>query len=884
MLSIGLAQRTYVGSEACSTCHADKVADWQNSGHPYKFTVIENNQPPIYPDFVVNFQDQWMDSLGDGSHTWADIAGVIGGFGWKSRFVGTDGYIIGTAGSSFGDAGYGHNQFNFFGGEEHGWVDYDKDKTTKLYNYGCFKCHTTGGDTSGTWLSGVDGLGNFSEGGIGCESCHGPGSAHASTGNTDYIDRVYEYAHLDNSIGGLVWADGDTVRPSTDSDNVNYLCGTCHNRSYTYPINSKGGFIKHHEQWDEFVTSRHGDLGFKCTTCHDPHKRVVWEGDGIKTMCETCHADKASQMNHAVTLNCIDCHMPFAAKSGTTRGKSGYKGDVRSHLFTIIPDTNSIFTDDGSAVRDDEVRTAALNVQFACLGCHNDDPNDAIPDKTPAEVLAGAQNMHSPLEKNYVGSEACASCHDTKYTDWKDSGHPYKFTVIENNQPPTYPDFVVNFQDQWMDSLGDGSHTWADIAGVIGGFGWKSRFVGTDGYIIGTAGSSFGDAGYGHNQFNFFGGEEHGWVDYDKDKTTKLYNYGCFKCHTTGGDTSGTWLSGVDGLGNFSEGGIGCESCHGPGSAHASTGNTDYIDRVYEYAHLDNSIGGLVWADGDTVRPSTDSDNVNYLCGTCHNRSYTYPINSKGGFIKHHEQWDEMIASPHGDQSWMNCSTCHDPHKRVVWDGEGITKTCQDCHSNVTVINDHTTVNCIDCHMAFAAKSGTTRGQSGYKGDVRSHLFRIIPDTNSIFTEDGSAVKDDAERQAALNVQFACLGCHNDDPDDGITNKTLAEALASAQNIHGLDAIVGSENTIPKSFALKQNFPNPFNPGTQIVFHLPKRSHVKLTVYNMAGQLVATIVNQVMEPGVKQINFNASSLPSGVYFYRIQASEYSDTRKMVLLK
>ena len=487
-------------------------------------------------------------------------------------------------------------------------------------------------------------------------------------------------------------------------------------------------------------------------------------------------------------------------------------------------------------------------------------------------------------QRTYVGSEACSTCHADKVADWQNSGHPYKFTVIENNQPPIYPDFVVNFQDQWMDSLGDGSHTWADIAGVIGGFGWKSRFVGTDGYIIGTAGSSFGDAGYGHNQFNFFGGEEHGWVDYDKDKTTKLYNYGCFKCHTTGGDTSGTWLSGVDGLGNFSEGGIGCESCHGPGSAHASTGNTDYIDRVYEYAHLDNSIGGLVWADGDTVRPSTDSDNVNYLCGTCHNRSYTYPINSKGGFIKHHEQWDEMIASPHGDQSWMNCSTCHDPHKRVVWDGEGITKTCQDCHSNVTVINDHTTVNCIDCHMAFAAKSGTTRGQSGYKGDVRSHLFRIIPDTNSIFTEDGSAVKDDAERQAALNVQFACLGCHNDDPDDGITNKTLAEALASAQNIHGLDAIVGSENTIPKSFALKQNFPNPFNPGTQIVFHLPKRSHVKLTVYNMAGQLVATIVNQVMEPGVKQINFNASSLPSGVYFYRIQASEYSDTRKMVLLK
>jgi hypothetical protein len=86
-----------------------------------------------------------MESLGDGSHTWADVAGVIGGYGWKARFVGTDGHLIGTAGSSFGDTRVGHNQFNFYGGEDHGWVDYHPGDE-KIYNYGCFKCHTTGGD------------------------------------------------------------------------------------------------------------------------------------------------------------------------------------------------------------------------------------------------------------------------------------------------------------------------------------------------------------------------------------------------------------------------------------------------------------------------------------------------------------------------------------------------------------------------------------------------------------------------------------------------------------------------------------------------------------------------------------------------------------------
>ena len=385
-----LAQ-TFVGSDACSGCHAQKFNPWVNSGHPYKFSVIENNQPPFYPPEAINFEDTWMTNLGDGSHTWEDIGGVIGGYGWKARFVGKDGHIVGTAGSAY-STGMGHNQFNFYGGEDHGWVDYHPGDV-KIYNYSCFKCHTTGGDTTGSWLAGVDNLGTFSEGGIGCESCHGPGSAHIAAPSSSNIDKVYEFAHLDNSIGGLQVGD-DIQLPNSSGNDVNFLCGTCHNRDYKNPINASGGFIKHHEQWDEFTVTGHYANGKTCITCHDPHERTIWDGDGVILACATCHADQVTTTNHSGNATCIDCHMPFAAKSGTKRGESGFVGDVRSHLMKITVDTASMFTADGSWVRDDEEREASLSPAYSCLGCHNNDPGDNIPDKTLEQAVAAAKDMH----------------------------------------------------------------------------------------------------------------------------------------------------------------------------------------------------------------------------------------------------------------------------------------------------------------------------------------------------------------------------------------------------------------------------------------------------------------------------------------------------------
>ncbi len=89
---------------------------------------------------------------------------------------------------------------------------------------------------------------------------------------------------------------------------------------------------------------------------------------------------------------------------------------------------------------------------------------------------------------------------------------------------------------------------------------------------------------------------------------------------------------------------------------------------------------------------------------------------------------------------------------------------------------------------------------------------------------------------------------------------------------------------VPKKFNLSQNYPNPFNPSTIISYDVPKLSHVTLTIYDILGRQVATLVNEEKQPGSYQMTFDGSWLASGVYFYRLQAGTYSNTKKLLLLK
>jgi hypothetical protein len=111
-----------------------------------------------------------------------------------------------------------------------------------------------------------------------------------------------------------------------------------------------------------------------------------------------------------------------------------------------------------------------------------------------------------------------------------------------------------------------------------------------------------------------------------------------------------------------------------------------------------------------------------------------------------------------------------------------------------------------------------------------------------------------------------------------------AGTIPPAQVGNIVTGIASNNSSLPKKMYLYPNYPNPFNPSTNITFDLSKKSHVELKVYNIIGQLVATLVNKDLNQGEYTVNFNAYNLASGIYFYRLTTGTFTDVKKMVLMK
>lgn len=90
--------------------------------------------------------------------------------------------------------------------------------------------------------------------------------------------------------------------------------------------------------------------------------------------------------------------------------------------------------------------------------------------------------------------------------------------------------------------------------------------------------------------------------------------------------------------------------------------------------------------------------------------------------------------------------------------------------------------------------------------------------------------------------------------------------------------------SLPRKLHVEQNYPNPFNPSTEIGYSLPTATHVTLEVYNLTGQRVATLVNSDQATGTHTVRWDASQYASGVYMYRLTAGEFTETKKMLLIK
>ncbi len=352
------AFREYVGDQACAECHQELYDTYMMSGHPWKLNKVVDGQAPDYP-----FTELTELPVG---YTWDDILYVIGGYAWKARFVNKDGYIITDEPGKTGNADY-LNQWNFANdivGKDAGWVKYNSGKENLPYN--CGSCHTTGYSPQGN-QDGLPGLvGTWNQEGIRCEECHGNGSLH-----------------VQNPQGAPM----DVVRDSE-------LCGKCHRRDDVENVNAKGGFIEHHEQYEELYQSKH--ITINCVTCHDPHKGVNQlrqaEAQTTRTQCQNCHFEMAQVQNNeahtAMNVACIECHMPRLVK--TAWGDAAkFTGDIRTHLMAIDPNLLNTFTEEGA------LTTGQIGLDWACKHCHG---GGLATEKSDEELKAAAQGYHTPAQ------------------------------------------------------------------------------------------------------------------------------------------------------------------------------------------------------------------------------------------------------------------------------------------------------------------------------------------------------------------------------------------------------------------------------------------------------------------------------------------------------
>ncbi len=201
----------------------------------------------------------------------------------------------------------------------------------------------------------------------------------------------------------------------------------------------------------------------------------------------------------------------------------------------------------------------------------------------------------------------------------------------------------------------------------------------------------------------------------------------------------------------------------------------------------------------------------------------------------------------------------------------------------------------IDVHAIADSSNGyTSIGGTVVESDSGNIPFKgtMVFATNSNGDVVGYAVTDSHGRftisdlaPGSYNVSVNSPGYQSNDasasPSYDASGSPLNTSVSlSVQTI----TAVTTTTTVPVKYALNQNYPNPFNPTTRISFSVPNRVKVTLIIYNVLGQEIATLVNSIYNAGTYSIDFNASRLSSGLYFYRIQAGEFSSTKKMILMK
>jgi len=184
-----------------------------------------------------------------------------------------------------------------------------------------------------------------------------------------------------------------------------------------------------------------------------------------------------------------------------------------------------------------------------------------------------------------------------------------------------------------------------------------------------------------------------------------------------------------------------------------------------------------------------------------------------------------------------------------------------------------------------------TNYHSGNSDLPGNSVTKIVVSGNGrkyVGTTEGLAVFDDVNAMTIYTRENSGLPDNNIsamdiDNDGNLWIGTESGGLAILGDVN-ITAVEEEEIILPTNYILEQNYPNPFNPSTKISFSLPNNTHVKLNIYNSLGQIVRTVANSNFIAGQYNLDFNASTLSSGVYFYQIITKHFVVTKKMLLIK
>ncbi|OPX35610.1 hypothetical protein B1H10_00875 [candidate division KSB1 bacterium 4484_188] len=406
--------------------------------------------------------------------------------------------------------------------------------------------------------------------------------------------------------------------------------------------------------------------------------------------------------------------------------------------------------------------------------------------------------------------------------------------------------------------------------------------------------------------------------DVDGDGDLDQINTGCESCHGPGSthaaSPSAANIINPDSLTSEQANNL-CGFCHNRGkSLPNNTFGFPFDDQnltgwmVGELVANYFTDGGGDWPDGkhsvkhrqqylDFIESSKPTFQFHQVrCSECHDVHNTLKHHIREEIEEEDSLGNPLVIQTENDNNTL-CLACHATHG----DFTDIPKEWVADYNNhindiAAVVTQHThhpydpegngASRCSKCHNPKVAKSAIAY-------DIHSHTFEpIAPEKTVVYQNSGNGMPNACAVSCHVKSNYPNFGIDFSNDNFAVWNEATDLALADTlMHYYGPNGVwwqfTGIEQTsvqVPATLSLSQNFPNPFNPETNIVFEIPTRSEVNLSVYNVLGQKVAELYKGTTAPGSYKVTFDGSGFSSGFYIYSLQTGNRIVTKKMLLMK